>query len=491
MLSPPTTEEFTGQRPIRRGGLRATLSVGLVVLLVVALALVALAVGQLHKRQVQQLLLDEAGRHARMLAAMPPSQRGAATEALADQPGVLFAGDALPLEPLPAPGFGRFEGAPAVFAGGASGPWVVLSAAPAQHALEANQRALLLYLALTLLFVTLVGYAFYFFVVVRPLRAIGVATRRAAEGDLASPIKVLPRNEFGQVGHSFNQMLATLDAQRAELQERLEALERAHRELKRTQDSLIRSEKLASVGQLAAGVAHEIGNPLAAVMGYVDLLGDRDLDEESAREVVARTQKQLSRMREIIRQLLDYSRPHPEASPENVVLRELAAEALELARLGRRTRPVDLVLRAPDDLPEARAIAAELSQVLVNLLLNATDALSDSDLDTPQILVDLHADEEMLYVDVIDNGPGVPAELRTRIFDPFFSTRAPGQGTGLGLAISQRLVERVGGELRAGERTLIGFDHGAHFELRLPRAAAPSARHSVPAAPEHATEAPD
>ncbi|TXD43493.1 HAMP domain-containing protein [Lujinxingia vulgaris] len=464
----PDSRSQTRRGGARRwGGLRARLSLGLLAVLVVTLALVALGVGQLHTTETRQQLIAEATRHAHTLSHIPPPQRTPALNALGNQPDVLFAGEIAPDgAPAQTPNFGRYAGRPALFAEEA-GVWVVLDTTEAQTRADASQRALLLYLGLTLLFTTLVGYAFFSFVVMRPLRAIGVATRRAAGGDLASPIKVLPRNEFGEVGRSFNQMLQTLDAQRAELQERVDALERAHLELRQTQDSLIRSEKLAGIGQLAAGVAHEIGNPLAAVMGYVDLLSDRDLDEESAAEVVARTQSQLSRMRGIIRQLLDYSRPDPHAEPEAVALRPILEEALELARLSRGGRHCALELHAPDDLRPARAVPGELSQIIVNLLLNALDAMRQADIAEPRILVELQDRGDALILDILDNGPGIPPELRERIFEPFFSTRDPGEGTGLGLAIAQRLAERVGGTLSPGERLLEGHTRGAHFQLRL------------------------
>ncbi|RVU47869.1 HAMP domain-containing sensor histidine kinase [Lujinxingia sediminis] len=466
MLPAPSSHTRRGEAR-RWGGLRARLSLGLLAVLVATLALVAVGVEQLHTTAARQQLIAEATRHARTLSQIAPRERTPALVALGNQSDVLFAGDVAPDgAPTTTPSFGRYAGRPALFAE-VSGVWVVLDTTEAQARADAGQRALLLYLGLTLLFTMLVGYAFFSFVVMRPLRAIGVATRRAAGGDLASPIKVLPRNEFGEVGRSFNQMLQTLDAQRAELQERVDALERAHLELRQTQSSLIRSEKLAGIGQLAAGVAHEIGNPLAAVMGYVDLLGDRDLDEESAAEVVARTQSQLSRMRGIIRQLLDYSRPDPHAEPEAVALRPIIEEALELARLSRGGRHCTLKLHAPDPLRPAYAVPGELSQIVVNLLLNALDAMRQADIAEPHLQVELHHTDDALCIDILDNGPGIPPELRERIFEPFFSTREPGEGTGLGLAIALRLAERVGGTLTLGQRLLDGHISGAHFQLRL------------------------
>ena len=457
--------------------------VGLVGLLVLALALVVLATSQLHKRHLQQTVADETRRHAQWIAQLDESEeREQAVAALQAQREILHIGPVTEeltshLEGDQSIWIADFEGQPAMWAvdEGSSQMVVVLSLADAQSAIDAGRGALMLYLAITLLFVTLVGYGFFSFVVIRPLRALGVATERAAKGDLASPISLMPRNEFGDVARQFNRMLETLNAQREELEEQLEQIETAHRELKQTQESLIRSEKMASVGHLAAGVAHEVGNPLAAVMGYTELLRDRDVDEESADDIAERTLVQLKRIRQTIRQLLDYSRADSETEPTAVELAGVIDEAVHLVEATPEGRQVDVELEIADNLPPVHAIAGELEQVLVNLFLNAVKAMHDEG--TPsKLFIGADIDGDHVAVDIRDTGPGIEPALADQIFDPFFTTRQPGEGTGLGLAIAQRLVARADGEL-----TLCDSDDGAHFRIRLRRHSPKTSRSAVSA----------
>ncbi len=454
------------QRRGRVGGLRAQLLVGLIFLLMLTLALLALATVQFHNRHVQQAVADEARRHTAWLSELTTEQREPAAQALLEQPGILHVGPKPAGEQGPelAPGqagIADFEDQSAIWAHGDDDLVVILSLSEAQAAIDAGRRALLVFLFSTLLFVTVVGYGFFSYVVIRPLRALSVATSRAAEGDLASPITLLPRNEFGDVGRQFNAMLERLDDQRAALEEKLEQLQKAHRELQQAQDSLVRSEKLASVGHLAAGIAHEVGNPLAAVMGYTEMLGDGTLDDEAARDLAERTLTQLRRIRKIIRQLLDYSRQDSQDEPTAVALSDCIDEALHLVRATPAARDIEIELDVPDDLPKVQAIAGEVVQVLVNLFLNAARAMADQPDSPKRLQISAAHRDDQVIVDVVDTGPGVDQEIADQIFDPFFTTGAPGDGTGLGLAIAHRLVTRVDGDLR-----LIQSDRGAHFQLR-------------------------
>jgi signal transduction histidine kinase len=333
---------------------------------------------------------------------------------------------------------------------------------------EAAARELVFaFLGLEILVLLLLGYGFFTFLVVRPIRAIGVASERAARGNLASPIKRFPRNEFGQVSRQFNQMLVELRKNREELEERLRLLDRANRELRETRDSLIRSEKLAGVGQLAAGVAHEVGNPLAAILGYLELLSDDDLDPDTRRDVLSRSRREVERIRSTVRNLLDYSREDSEASAEPVDLARCVDEAVHLVRAQPKAKGVAIACAIPDDLAKARAVGSEVVQVLVNLLINAVDALSDAAGEDAQITISADSSEpDQLVLRIRDNGPGIPAEARRRVFDPFFTTKDPGEGTGLGLAICLRLMRRHGGDIRLHDAP----GPGAAFELVFERA---------------------
>jgi len=310
------------------------------------------------------------------------------------------------------------------------------------------------------LLVLIFAYSFLTYVVLRPIRAIGVATERAGAGDLASPIAVLPGNEFGKVGSSFNLMLERIEEGKRRLELQLAETNSANQQLRQTQASLVRSEKLASIGQLAAGVAHEVGNPLAAISGYVELI-DSDMEPEDVDDILGRVKKQLSRIRTTIRGLLDFSR---EGDSERVFVsvKHPLDEALELVHAIPEVKNIQIVTSIPTDLPTTLAAPEHLVQVFVNLLMNAVDAVSNRNGDG-RIEVAVDVTKSDITVRVSDNGPGIPEELAHRIFDPFFTSKEPGKGTGLGLAISARLVKDADGDLR-----LEACDSGATFAVVLP-----------------------
>lgn len=332
---------------------------------------------------------------------------------------------------------------------------------------QAARQLLATYIALEGLVVLLLGYGFFTFLVVRPVRAIGVASQRAAQGDLASPIKYLPRNEFGAVSRQFNTMLLELAKNRKKLEQRLQELDRANRQLRDAQDSLIRSEKLASVGQLAAGVAHEVGNPLAAISGYLEILTDEDLDLETRRDILTRSQQNVDRIRDTVGNLLNYSREESDATIEAVDLNACVAEALHLVRAQPKSHDITIENALPDRIAPVRAVSGEVVQVLVNLLINAIDAMnqSESSADTPaQISLSAEESADSIILRVRDSGPGIPAEKLQGVFDPFFTTKDPGEGTGLGLAICLRLMRRIDGDIRLestpGEGTVFSLVFG-------------------------------
>lgn len=275
------------------------------------------------------------------------------------------------------------------------------------------------------------------------------------EGALASDAAP---NEIASVGRAFRTSLRALEEER-------EKLERQHRELERMQESLLRASKLAVVGRLAAGVAHEIGNPLAAVLGYLSLL-QQGLPEKEQLEVLERSRRELQRIHETIKKLLTYARPD-ETQPEPGALASprVVHEALVLVRSHPLLQGIELVESfSPEDELDALGHEGPLGQVIVNLVLNAGHALGGTP--APRIELSRRVEEERVVWTVSDNGPGVPAEHRAHVFDPFFTTKPPGEGTGLGLAVSRSLMERMGGDLvlvpREGE--------GAIFEVVLPRA---------------------
>ncbi len=283
--------------------------------------------------------------------------------------------------------------------------------------------------------------------VVGPIEALAQQAERVAAGDLnLAPVPMLDAEANDEVGHltiAFNRMTASLRAQR---------------------ETMAAQDKLATVGRLAAGVAHEVGNPLTAILGYVDLMAGEperpdDPDAAMRKDSLARIRKETTRISAIIADLLDYSRP-VSGEIEAVSLVEIVEHAHSMMRPQTRFRGVELVRRLPADLPAVRASSSRLSQVLVNLFFNAGDAMNGDGV----VTVAARTEGDRVVVTISDTGPGVARDDRAKIFDPFFSTKEPGKGTGLGLAISLSIVEAFGGTLRLIDSA---DAKGATFELRL------------------------
>jgi C4-dicarboxylate-specific signal transduction histidine kinase len=294
--------------------------------------------------------------------------------------------------------------------------------------------------------------------VVRPVDVLLRQLDRGGATDLAAAAGGL--DPLGRLGASLRQLLKRLGDREAALKDKVAALER-------TQAELVQAAKLAAVGRMAAGVAHEIGNPLAAVQGLAGLLADAQLAPAERAELAQRIEAELRRVDAAVRSLLDYARQRPPAIG-HVDVNAVATDAVALLRLhGRRAHAAAEMVAAPD-LPVARADAERLRQIVVNLLLNAADAVRARADGRIRVRTSTDATRARVTVEVADNGPGVPEDARGAIFDPFVTSKPPGQGTGLGLAISLDLAESMGAELcLASPDPDLG---GACFALVLPAA---------------------
>lgn len=265
-----------------------------------------------------------------------------------------------------------------------------------------------------------------------------------------------------QAALAFERTAAELGEERARLAVKVEELTRANRALEDARESLVRTEKLATVGRLAAGIAHEVGNPLGAISGYAEIArsqlppgGDSQLEDSITRIASAAARIDLT-----VRGLLDFARPVTLELGPVAVLAALEA-ALQLARVQPRFRDVEVAVRIPADLPRVLGRDRELCQVFLNLVLNAADAMNGRG----RIDIDAVAGTELVEISLADTGTGIsPGDLAS-VFDPFFTTKAPGAGSGLGLAITHSIVESFGGTISAGN----SGGKGAVFRLRLKR----------------------
>jgi two-component system NtrC family sensor kinase len=243
-------------------------------------------------------------------------------------------------------------------------------------------------------------------------------------------------------------------------------IDRANAERDRVHRDLLRSGKLASLGELATGVAHEINNPLATILAeqtnITDTLETLELAEPTRRELlesVERCKRQILRCTGITNKMLKFGRKG-ELDPKPVAIAPLLAEAVELLRRRASVANVELLLDVEPGLPEVVVDATELEQVIVNLVKNSLDALKGGG----RITVRAEESARELALEVEDNGSGIPPEVLGRIFEPFFTTKPPGQGTGMGLAVCHGLVESWGGSLGVESRPGVG----TKVTIRLP-----------------------
>ncbi len=275
--------------------------------------------------------------------------------------------------------------------------------------------------------------------VVRPVRGLSMATTHVAAGAL-TPVDVpTGPGEIRELAASFNHMIAALSASRAESERHIASLEEANLALERARDDLLRSDKLATVGHLAAGMAHEIGNPLGAVIGYLNLLR-LDLDGEQ-RDLVERSLTETGRIDRLVRVLLDYAAPGGDDGDIFSAL-ELLREAVRLMQHQGQLDDIKVDDRCGED-RLVKIDRGRLMQVWINLFLNARDAMQGRG----RVELSSHSDGEQISITLHDDGSGMRPEVAARIFEPFFTTKAAGSGYGLGLAVCQRIVEDAGGAI--------------------------------------------
>ncbi len=230
----------------------------------------------------------------------------------------------------------------------------------------------------------------------------------------------------------------------------------------RAQRELIAREKLATVGEIASGVAHEVNNPLAAIRMEAELLGRASRDPDTSTTAATIT-REVDRAARIVRSLLRLAR-RADTAPTRVQMNDLVHDVAEIRRRVLRAESVDFRTELDDAAPAVLGLGQDLQQVVINLVTNAEYAVRGR---TPAVIgLRTQAREGWVRIVVEDSGPGIPREIRARIFDPFFTTKSPDEGTGLGLAICQRVVTEVGGKIWLEDSDL----GGARFVVELPAA---------------------
>jgi len=323
------------------------------------------------------------------------------------------------------------------------------------------QKIVFFYILLNTLFLALFGFYFIYRSIIRPINRLVKRAEEFKEGDTFFLTSGAEQNEFGKLSSSLNVMLRSLEDNKAELTTGIRSLEKANLELQQAQEEIIRSEKLASVGRLASGVAHEIGNPIGIVLGYLGLLKGSDLNDEEKQDFIDRIEKEISRINRTIRNLLDFSRPS-KGELKAVSVHKIIGDMVDILKPQPMISDSEIFLDKGTKKDTVLADPDKLKQVFLNLSMNAIDAMginqtkNESQKNTLSIQTSLapktKADERVntskIHIEFIDNGPGIPAEDLTRIFDPFYTTKEPGKGTGLGLSVSLRIIEDIGGDIK-------------------------------------------
>ena len=321
-----------------------------------------------------------------------------------------------------------------------------------------------------------------------PLGDLAKGARRLASGDFEQPIPVRGEDEFGSLARSTNTMMAALRKSRQELEEWVQTLgqkvEERTAELRLAEAEVARGEKLASIGQLAAGIAHELNNPLTGVLTFTSLMRKKMPDGSQDAEDLDLVIRETRRCASIIRRLLDFAREKPPEKSE-VDLNALIQETVRFVERSAALQHVEITTQLDRGLPLLNVDADLIKQVLMNILVNAQQAITGRG--TVLVASRLHPARRLpalgeqpvpaVEVAITDTGCGIAPENLQRIFDPFFTSKEVGKGTGLGLSVSYGIVKAHGGEIEV--ESTVG--EGTTFRVFLPAMAQPGA---APAEPE-------
>ncbi len=343
-----------------------------------------------------------------------------------------------------------------------AGAGVVLSLENVYKHLRQTQYLLFAYIFVNTIVLTLIGFFRLTRATVKPLQKLVKRADEYREDDGIFFRYEKTDNEFGKLSRALNSMLKHMAEDKAKLKETVVSLEQANLDLKQAQKEIIQAEKLASVGRLSSGIAHEIGNPIGIISGYLELLKQDDVAASEKKEFILRTEKEINRINTIIKQLLDFSRPSRD-SLTPISVHEIIEDTMSVIKYQPLMTDIDVAVNLGAETDVVLADADQLRQVFLNVMINAADAIASakrreqgkititSEIETkPKTELLSHTD--MLRINTSDNGVGIEKENLDHLFDPFYTTKEPGKGTGLGLSVSFMIVEGIGGEMRVSSR---------------------------------------
>ncbi|HXX70372.1 MAG TPA: HAMP domain-containing sensor histidine kinase [Polyangiaceae bacterium] len=334
-------------------------------------------------------------------------------------------------------------------------------------------RLVALYMAVFAFALIVFAYFSLTRLIVRPIEQLATAADRVASGARTLRVPRSGARELVELAASVQSMAGKLIAEEATLLLKIEELTETTTRLTQARTQLVHSERMASVGRLAAGLAHEIGNPLAAILGMHELLLDEDLSRDVERDFLRRMRGETERIQSVVRDLLDFARPEGTGQSDRDAAAAADVEGVvdDVVALVQPQRPFRNV-RFERQLAGAGRVAfagSKLTQVLLNMILNAGAAVAATQRGSGRITLRATRidDGARVRIEIEDDGPGVDPAVRDRLFEPFATTKDVGEGTGLGLAVCRGLIESVGGEVGLDA----SYTSGARFYVVLPAAA--------------------
>ena len=333
--------------------------------------------------------------------------------------------------------------------------------------IDTTKRVMFTFTLLAFIFVIFLLVILYFATsrITNPLQKMVIATQEIARGDLSHKVEVDSRDEIGYLADSFNQMTSNLKTANQKLIEWGKTLEKKveerTKELREMQAHLVQSEKLASLGKLAAGIAHEINNPLGGILIYSHLLIEDTSKKSPHYENLKKIVKETSRCKDIVKGLLEFARPkEPEVS--RIDLNDVVDRSLAIVEKQALFQNIKIKKAYTPDLPKITADGSQLQQVFMNIIINAAEAMDGKGI--LSLSTSLDTDGETIEAKISDTGHGINEEDKKRLFEPFFSTKEVGKGTGLGLAISYSIIQIHKGTIDVESEE----GKGSTFTVRLP-----------------------
>lgn len=356
---------------------------------------------------------------------------------------------------------------------------LVLSLENVNEAIAEAQKTTII-LALWVIIISILTLTFFVRIITRPIKKMVIATNQISQGDLDQRVDVAQQDEIGQLAATYNKMVESLKESRDEIEEYNRTLEEKiierTEELEETQAQLVQSEKLSAIGQLAAGVAHELNNPLGGILGYAQFTLEKlkknvpenttEKEMESYKRYLTDIERQARRCKNIVQNLLRFSRSSKNSEFTTININNTINDTCTFIEHQLTMNQIELNIELDESIPPIMGNAGQLQQVLTNMIINAMHASpqgSTIGIKT-RFCPPLGEFSGTVEITCVDQGVGIPEENLKKIFEPFFTTKEVGKGTGLGLSVSYGIIKEHGGEIKVDSAE----NAGTTFTIILP-----------------------